>query len=43
MSLDKNEKKAVLDYIDGFTEKNETMILSNGTVIDIFLYKLNYY
>ena len=38
MSLDKNEKKAVLDYIDGFTEKNETMTLSNGTVIDILKY-----
>ena len=26
MSLDKDEKKTVLEYVDGFTEKNETMI-----------------
>jgi hypothetical protein len=35
MSLDTNEEKVKLDYIDGFTEKNESINLSNGTVVDI--------
>lgn len=38
MSLDTNEEKVKLDYIDGFTEKNESINLSNGTVVDILKY-----
>ena len=35
MSLDTNEEKVELDYIDGFTEKNESINLSNKTILDI--------